>query len=388
MFQRTTAINKLLGLSKRKKVIQGGTWAGKTYGIMAIIADFAITYPERSITVVAETVPAVKKGALKDFKEILMQTNRWNDDNFNGTDRIYTFSNGSTVEFNSFDTIGKAQAAGKRTDIFLNEAYYIPFEIADTLMGRTSENIWIDYNPHSEFWAHTEILGSDEVDFIILKPGDNEALPKSIKKDHAEKREKAKTSSYWENWCRVFLDGEIGRLQGVVFDNWKLSHGMPDPFKWEVYGMDFGYTNDPTTLIRIGFNGERLYIDELLYQTGMTNQEIAQFIKSQGLQRETIVADSAEPKSIEEIYRHGINIHPAQKGADSINYGIDLLQQFDLHITKSSVNLIKEFRNYAWQKDKEGKTLNKPVDMYNHAIDAARYAVMYKLGKQKEFVIL
>lgn len=386
MFQRTTAINKLLGLTARKKIVQGGTWSGKTYGIMAILIDHAITYPGKNITVVAETVPALKKGALHDFKEIMYQTNRWNENNYNGTDRIYTFTNGSTIEFNSFDSVGKAQAAGKRTDLFLNEAYFIPFEIADSLMSRTSENIWIDFNPHSEFWAHTEVLPGDDVDFIILKPDDNEALPESIKKDHKEKRKKAETSEYWANWCRVFLDGEIGQLQGLVFNDWKQVDRFPEKCKWEIYGLDFGFTNDPTTIIRVGYYDQAIYLDEVLYRTGMTNSEIAQFIKSNRIVE--VIADSAEPKSIEEIYRAGINIRGATKGKDSINYGIDLMQQYSIFVTKNSINLIKELRNYTWQKDKEGKTLNKPVDMYNHCIDAARYAIMEKLGNKKEFFIV
>jgi len=381
MFQRTTAINKLLALKQRKKVIQGGTWAGKTYGIIAVLIDYCIKFNGKDVTVVAESIPAIKKGALSDFKQILYTTNRWSENSYNGTDRKYTFQNGSTIEFNSFDSVGKAQAAGKRTDLFLNEAYYINFEIADALMGRTSGNIWIDYNPVAAFWAHNEILTQPNVDFIICRPGDNEALPKTIKEDHKIKREKSKTSEYWKNWCRVFLDGEVGILQGVVFPEWKQIDKFPE-CKWLIYGLDFGYTNDPTTVIKVGLHQGELYLDEMLYQTGMTNNEVAKFIKNSYIS--TIIADSAEPKSIEEIYRYGIDIRGAVKGKDSINYGIDLLHEYKLNITRCSVNLIKELRNYIWDKDKNGKQLNKPVDNYNHLIDALRYAVMFKIGKKKD----
>jgi phage terminase large subunit len=387
MFQRTTAINKLLGLKKTYKIVQGGTWAGKTYGIDSILINKSIINKNIKTTITAESIPAIKQGALKDFKEIMHQTNRWNQDNYNGTDRIYTFSSGSSIEFASFDSIGKAQASGKRNILFLNEAYYIPFEVADALMGRTSDEIWIDFNPHAEFWGHTEINVRDDADFIILLPGDNEAIPDKIKKDHEEARKKAKTSEWWANWVRVFLDGQIGRLQGVVFDNWQEIDFYPKSLDWEVYGIDFGFTNDPTTIIKVGYKERNLYIDEILYRTGMTNQEIAKFIKSREL-KGTFIADSAEPKSIEEIYRWGIDIRGAEKGKDSIIFGLNMLQNYNLFVTKSSVNMIKEFRNYMWDKDKEGKTLNKPIDMYNHCIDPLRYVSMYKLKKRKEYAII
>lgn len=381
MFQRTTTINNLLALRHRKKVIQGGTWAGKTYGIIAVLINHCIVNPGKNVTVVAETIPALKKGALTDFKQIMYETKRWQQSCYNGTDRIYTFSNGSLIEFNSFDSVGKAQAAGKRTDLFLNEAYYIPFEIADALMGRTSENIWIDYNPVSEFWAHREIIPQEKVDFIICLPEDNEALPETIREDHQIKREKAKTSEYWANWCRVYLDGQVGELQGTVFSSWSQADFMPD-LKWEIWGLDFGYTNDPTAIVRMGLAQGKLYFDEILYRTGMTNDEIARFIKSEGIG--TVIADSAEPKSIEEIYRQGVDIRGAEKGRDSINFGIGLLQEYEMVVTKKSVNLIKELRNYVWDKDKDGNTLNKPIDKYNHLIDAMRYAAMYKLMTRKK----
>lgn len=383
-FQRTTAINKLLDLDDTYKVVQGGTWAGKTYGIIAVLINKAITSKGLKITVAAESVPAIKQGALKDFKEIMYNTNRWDQGRYNGTDRIYYFSSGSSIEFSSFDSVGKAQASGKRNVLFLNEAYYMPFEIADALMGRTSDEIWIDFNPHSEFWAHTEISKREDSCFLKLLPGDNEAIPEKIKRDHREARKKAKYSEWWRNWVRVFLDGEIGELQGVVFGGWDVQP-YPDDVKWEVYGLDFGYTNDPTSLIKIGMKENELYIDELLYRTGMTNSEIADFIKAKDI-KATIVADSAEPKSIEEIYRYGIDIRGAEKGKDSIVFGIALLQEYKKHITEHSTNLKKELRNYMWDKDKEGKTLNKPIDMYNHAIDAIRYAATFKLTKKQHFI--
>lgn len=376
MFKRTTAINKLLKLQKRKRVIQGGTWAGKTYGILPILIDKAAKYSGKKITVVGETIPAIKEGALDDFKTIMQITGRWNEANYNATDRVYKFHTGSRIEFKSFDSISKAKASGKRTDLFINEGNYISFEIADALMIRTSEKIWIDFNPTNEFWAHTELLTQEDTDFLLLKYTDNEALPDTILKELYMKIEKAKTSDYWRNWCKVYIDGEIGSLEGVIFTNWKQIDNIPDEAKLIGYGLDFGYTNDPTALTAIyEYNGQRI-LDEVLYQTGMINSEIAQFIKK-GIQ---VYADSSEPKSIEEIRRFGINIKPVVKGADSINFGIQTMQTQDYLITSNSRNIIKEFRAYSWDKDKTGKQLNSPIDFYNHAIDGIRYHEMMTCG--------
>lgn len=376
MFQRTTAINKLLALKKRKRVIQGGTWAGKTYGIITILINYAILNEGKSITVVGETIPALKKGALKDFKEIMLELNRWDENNYNGTERQYTFKGGSTIEFNSFDSVGKAQAAGKRTDLFINEAPYISFDIANALMIRTSGKIWIDFNPTHTFWAHNELVGNPDVDFIILKYLDNEGLPDTIKEELLDKQRKALTNDYWKNWCRVYIDGEIGNLEGVVFNEWDLLDIIPEGAKLLGSGMDFGYTNDPTTLISAYRYDGKLIFHEDLYRKGLSNREISTFCKPLNTH---IYADSAEPKSIAEIRSYGVSIQGADKGQGSINYGIDLLQKEKFYVTKSSINLIKELRNYIWAKDKEGNTLNKPIDAYNHCIDAMRYLAVMKL---------
>ena len=378
IFRRTKAINKLLALKKRKKIIQGGTWAGKTFCIVALLINKATRIPNRKITIVAETIPALKGGALSDFITIMQNTGRWVEERYNATDRTYTFHNGTIIEFKSFDTVGKAQAAGKRTDLFINEAPYIPFEIADALMMRTSGEIYIDFNPTAEFWAHTEIVGQEDADFIILKYTDNEALPKSILDELLMKVKKALTSEYWKNWCKVYIDGEIGSLEGVIFTNWKQIDIIPDEAELIGYGLDFGYTNDPTALIEIyKWNGKRI-LNEVLYQTGLVNSEIVKFIKNKDV---PVYADSAEPKSIEEIKRLGIkNIKGAEKGSDSIKFGIEKMQEQEYLVTSSSRNLIKELRLYSWLKDKLGKAMNVPMEAFNHAIDAIRYHEMMSLG--------
>lgn len=385
MFQRTTSINKILALTKRKKVIQGGTWAGKTYGILAVIINFATLNKERHITVVAETIPSLKGGALKQFKEIMQITNRWQEARFNGTDLFYKFANGTIVEFKSFDSVGKAQASGKRTDLFINEAPYINYDIADSLIMRTTGNVWIDFNPTIEFWGHTEILTNQDAEFLLLKYTDNEALPETILSELKMKMAKAKAEvnpGYWTNWCRVYIDGEIGTLQGTVF-TFEQCKVIPEDAKFIAYGIDWGFSNDPTALIEVyRFNGE-LYINELIYKTGLTNSDIIQRMNELEVNKhEDMIADSAEPKSIEDLYRGGYNnIYPADKGADSIRSSIDTLQQFKLNVTETSLNVIKELRSYRWATDKDGKTTNKPEDKNNHTLDALRYVALNKINK-------
>ena len=382
IFQRTKAINKLLALKKRKKVVQGGTWAGKTFCIVSLLINKATKQANRKITIVAETIPALKGGALSDFILIMQSTGRWVQERYNATDRTYTFWNGSVIEFKSFDTIGKAQAAGKRTDLFINEAPYIAFEIADALMMRTSGEIYIDFNPTAEFWAHTEIVNQDDADFLILKYTDNEALPNSILKELMMKIDKAKTSEYWKNWCKVYIDGEIGSLEGVIFTNWKQIDIIPPEAVLIGYGLDFGYTNDPTSLVEIWKWNNKRILNEVLYQTGLVNSEIAKFITNRNI---PVYADSAEPKSIEEIKRAGVkNIKGTVKGNDSVKFGIEKMQEQDYLVTSTSRNLIKELRLYSWLKDKLGKVMNVPIDAFNHAIDAVRYHEMMNLGVIKE----
>jgi phage terminase large subunit len=386
MFKRTTAINKMMAMTKRKRVIQGGTSSGKTYGIIPILIDYATKNSRQRITIVAESIPAVKDGAVKIFKDIMFETNRWIESHWIGNPMEYTFANGTIIQFKSFDSVGKAKASGKRDVLFLNEANHISFEIADALMIR-SKQTWIDFNPDNEFWAHTEVMPEHNAEFLLLTYKDNEAIPPETLEDLQIKIEKAKTSDYWKNWCRVYVDGEIGSLQGTVFENWQQCDTIPNDAEFIAYGMDFGFTNDPSTLIAVyRFNGE-LYLNELIYQTKLTNSDIIAKLQELGVQRtQMIVADSAEPKSIEDLRRASFRIEGAKKGADSIRNSIDTLQAFKLNVTKSSINLIKELRNYKWVTDNDGKHTSQPIDNYNHAIDAVRYVALNRLKKSTFFI--
>jgi phage terminase large subunit len=241
---------------------------------------------------------------------------------------------------------------------------------------RTNKEIYIDFNPTQEFWAHTEVVPQEDADFLILNYQDNEALDENIVKEIESAKEKANTSSYWENWWKVYGLGQIGSLQGAVFNNWKQIDKIPEEAKLLGIGLDFGYTNDPTAIVEVyNWNGQRI-INELCYRSGMLNTDIAKILPS----NVPIYADSSEPKSIEEIRRFGKTIRGVTKGKDSINYGIQVMQSQEYLVTSNSTNLIKELRGYIWDTDKSGTKLNKPIDYNNHGLDALRYHEMETIG--------
>lgn len=372
-FKRTTAINKLARMKARKRVVQGGTSAGKTFGILPLLINTALLKPNREISVVSESIPHLRRGVIKDFLKIMVWTNRYSDSQFNKSLLTYTFTNGSFIEFFSVDQPDKLRGA-RREILYINEANNIDFESYYQLAIRTSDTIWLDYNPTSEFWVHNEVLTEPDSELLILNYLDNEALPETIRKEIELNREKAKRSDYWANWWRVYGLGEIGNLQGVVFNNYGLIDQLPEEAKLLGYGADWGFTNDPTTLIGIyQWNGQYVF-DEIIYQKGMVNSEIASLFKANNVtMSHYIYADSAEPKTIQDISNYGFRIKGADKGKDSVMFGISLMQEHKFLVTKQSINLIKELRSYVWDTDKSGKQLNKPIDAFNHCIDAIRY---------------
>lgn len=375
MFKRTTSINKILALKKRIKIIQGGTSAGKTFGILPILIDKCTKQSGLEVSVVSESIPHLRRGALKDFVKIMRWTGRYVDDRFNKSLLRYEFANGSVVEFFSADDSSKLRGA-RRDILYINECNNVTFESYNELSIRTKQEVYLDFNPANEFWVHKELKDESDADFIILTYLDNEALDESIVKQIERNREKAKTSSYWENWWKVYGLGQIGSLDGVVFNNWNTIKEIPSEAKLVGIGLDFGYTNDPTAIIEIyNYNGKRL-VNEVVYRTGMLNSDIAKMLPNSVV----IYADSSEPKSIDEIRRYGKTIKGVTKGKDSINYGIDVMQQQEYLVTESSQNLIKELRSYCWDKDKQGEKMRKPIDSFNHAIDALRYHEMESLG--------
>ena len=389
MLQKTTAQNKISKLRKRVRIVRGGTSASKTFSIIPFLIDYAVKNPLSEISVVAETIPHLKRGALRDFLKIMEMIGMYDSNNFNKSSLVYVFTNGSYIEFFSADSESKLRGA-RRDVLFVNECNNISWEAYYQLAIRTRRFIYLDYNPVSEFWVDRELINDADTDFIILTYKDNEALDLSIVKEIEKAKEKALTSTYWENWWNVYGLGQIGSLQGTIFNNWNQCDNIPEGAEFISYGMDWGFTNDPTTLIECyRYNGE-LYVNELIYQTGLTNSDIVLKMNELGINRYAdIIADSAEPKSIEDVYRGGFkNIYPALKGADSIRNSIDTLQQYTINITKSSTNLIKEFRTWRWAVDKEGKQLGTPIDKDNHAIDALRYIALNKINKSSKIELL
>lgn len=379
MFIYTTAIKKLRKLTKRIKIIPGGTSAGKTFGVLPILIDKAAKRELLEISVVSESIPHLRRGALKDFEKIMRSTNRWIDDNFNKSLLRYTFTNGSYIEFFSVDQPDKLRGA-RRNILYINECNNVHFEAYQQLSIRTSDEVWLDFNPTHEFWVHTELEDDIDSEVLRLTYKDNEALSDSIVKEIEKAKVKAKTSEYWSNWWNVYGLGNIGSLEGVVFSNWKEISVLPKEARLIGIGMDFGYTNDPTAVIEVYKYNDKRILNQIVYQTGMVNSDIARRLPKDV----TIYADSAEPKSIEEIRRFGIDIRPVKKGADSIMYGISTMQDQEYLVTQNSVDLLKEFRYYSWAQDKNGAKLNKPIDKYNHAIDAVRYHEMMDIGVKNE----
>lgn len=376
----TTATAKIASLNNRIRIIQGGTSAGKTYAILQYLISYAYTYKNKLISVVSESVPHLRRGALRDFKNIAIDWHHWSEDRFNKSTLTFNFDNGSSIEFFSADQPDKLRG-GRRDVLFINECNNIDFDSYQQLAIRTKDFIFLDFNPTNEFWADTELQHDKDATKIILTYKDNSALSQSIVQEIEKAKEKAKTSEYWANWWKVYGEGQRGTLEGVIFSNWRQIDKVPDSAILLGCGLDFGYSNDPTALVEVyEWNGKRV-VNELLYKTGLLNTDIARFIPL----NVPVYADSAEPKSIEEIKRAGIKrIMPVTKGSDSINYGIQLMQGQDYLITKQSTNLIKELRGYCWDKDKTGKVINKPCGV-DHGLDGLRYHEMMTLTKQHKW---
>jgi len=378
-FVKTTAQSKIAKLRKRVRVVQGGTSSSKTYTILPLLIQYAIKNPYSEISVVAESIPHLRRGAMKDFIKIMIDTGNYQDANFNKSNLKYTFTNGSYIEFFSADQPDRLRGA-RRDVLFVNECNNITFEAYHQLAVRTKKFIYLDYNPSYEFWVHTELINDSDTDFIILTYKDNEALDEAIVKEIEKAKEKAKTSSYWDNWWNVYGLGQLGQIQETIYKDWKTIDLVPSEAKLIGGGLDFGYTNDPTAAVIVYKYEDKYIVDEVLYRNGLSNREIAMELKKYNCR---FVADSAEPKSIAELISYGLMITPANKGKDSVYFGIQLLQRENIYITNSSTNLIREKRMYCFEKDRSGNLTNQPIDNYNHLMDALRYFALHNLQNNK-----
>ena len=348
-------------------VNKGGTRSGKTWSILQLCATIAQLEPKVLISVVGETMPFLKRGVIRDFR--VMMGGAWNPDKWNASDKIYTFDNGSQIEFFSADNEGKVHGSA-RDVLFINECYFVPFEIYRQLRIRTKKLVLLDYNPRSRFWVDEDVIDNPGTALIHSTYLDNPFLSEQQKQAILSYRSDA-------NWWRVYGEGQTGSVEGLVYTEFKTVDSMPVPFKREFYCIDFGFTNDPTAILRVRLSGGELWIEELSYKTGMLNNDIVQVLRNNNVARgASIVCDSAEQKSIKEINNiGGYRAVPCTKGRGSVEAGITAVKAYNLNVTKGSLNVIEELRNYSWKRDQEGNYINTPVDRYNHALDALRYGV-------------
>lgn len=383
-FQVTTAARKLITLKKKIKVIPGGTSAGKTFNILPILFSKAATIPNLSISVVSETMPHLRKGAIRDFISILKMTGRFEEKYWHKTNSVYALPNNSFIEFFSLESADRARGP-RRKILYMNEANLNSFEMFYDLLIRTEQEVWLDFNPTNEFWAHTELKDHPDADWLTLTYTDNEALSQSIVREIELNKSKAFykpelsdlfkanniKSEYWANWWRVYGMGELGVLEGVVFTDWEQVDEIPKEAVYIGTGMDFGFSNDPTSIIDMySYNGQKLF-DEVAYSTGMGLDATVEALKTK---KRIVVADRSNPMLIAEIKKRGVNIsaYDATDGKGAINYGVEVLQSEPFMVTKNSTNLIKELRAYCFDKGKDGKMTNNPVGV-DHGIDAMRY---------------
>lgn len=375
-FKDTTATKKVFSLRKRIRAVAGGTSASKTISILVWCIDYAQSKRNELITVVSESFPHLEDGAMRDFKAIMMAQGYWNDSRWHGTKHEYTFETGTIIEFTSVDTYGKAH--GPRRDVlFINECNNLDWKIVDQLIIRTRKIVWLDWNPSSEFWFYSEMQPNrNDIDFITLTYLDNEALDK-VMIDEIEGHKNNKM------WWQVYGLGQLGDIEGLIYRDWAIIDEVPHPARLEIRGMDFGYTNDPTVLMDI-YKLDGGYIwDETLFQKGLSNRQIATVILNLPRPETLVVADSAEPKSIDEIKSYGVNIIGAEKGPDSVRAGIQLVQDQRISLTKRSINTNKARKNYMWKTDRDGNFLtpNVPAHEWSDAMDAGRYGMVSLLKK-------
>lgn len=369
MFSITTATRKIKAMKKRIRAVPGGTSASKTISIMVFLIAKAQSDKTPALTsVVAESFPHLRRGAMRDFMNIMIAHGYFKDDRWDKTNSVYTFETGSTMEFFSVDQPEKVRGA-RRDRLFINEANNIAFSAFEELEVRTKEFIYLDWNPTNSFWYYEEVKGKrDDVEELTLTYKDNEALSQEII-DSIEQRKNRK------DWWQVYGLGLLGELEGKIYRDWKLDiETIPHEARLERYGMDFGYSNDPSSIVAIYYYNGGYILDEVLYQKGLSNKQLADILLNQD-RKAMVIADSAEPKSIDEIRSYGINIQPASKGQGSVQQGIQSVQSQQISVTKRSTNIIKEYRNYLWQKDKEGRTINIPEHQWSHSMDAIRYGI-------------
>lgn len=376
-FIETTALHKVLGLTKDIRLVAGGTSASKTIGILQVLIDIAQSSTLEDceglpIDVVSETMPHMRGGAMQDFENIMRSQGYWDDARWNKTFSTYTFETGIKMRFFSADAPSKVHGP-RRWILYINEGNNIPWPIADHLIVRTKWLTFVDWNPSSEFWAYTEIMQNPaytgQYDFITLTYKDNEALdPVIVKRIEAHRNNKM--------WWQVYGLGQLGEIEGRIYTGWQWVDDIPHEARLVKRGLDFGYTNDPSGIIAVYEYNGGFILDEELYQYGMSNKALSDQVAMLSHPNTLVVADSSEPKSIDEMRGYGTNIIGANKGPGSVNQGIAFVQNQRISATKRSINLKKEYERYIWLKDKlSDKFINEAPDIDNHLLDPVRYAL-------------
>jgi phage terminase large subunit len=356
---------------------QGSSRSSKTYNILIWLVVYCISHPNTTLSIVRATLPAIKGSVFRDFKDILLKMGIYDEKMLNKTEMIYTFPNGSFVEFFSTDSEQKLRGR-KRNILFVNEANELLFIEWQQLKMRTTHFAIVDYNPSfsDDHWL-CELNKDPRTFHFVTTYKDNPFLEQTIIDEIESLRNK--NASLW----RIYGLGLQAMVEGIIFENVEIVEDFPIWCKKVAIGQDFGYTHDPSAAIRCGVIGNDLYLDELFYQTHMLASDLVRGLKPYSGLR--VISDSADPRLIQEIRNGGINIYPVEKGAGSIMAGITKMLGMKIKITRRSVNLLKEFRNYTYLQGKEGKWLNEPIDAYNHGIDASRYYVLgVILGKIKQ----
>lgn len=370
-FDRVTATDKIFGLRKRIRAVAGGTSASKTISILFWIIDYAQVRHDRPklITIVSESYPHLEGGAMRDFINIMKDRKYWDESRWHKTKHIYTTEAGNEIQFTSMDSYGKAH--GPRRDVlYVNECNNLDFKIVDQLITRTREVIWLDWNPSEEFWFYTEMMPNrQDIDFLTVTYKDNEALdPATVAEIESHKHNK--------NWWQVYGLGQLGEVEGRIYTGWNCTiDEIPHEARLERRGLDFGYSQDPAAVVDIYYYNGGYILDQRLYQRGMSNRALAQFINNMDHPNTLVIADSAEPKSIDELLEYGVGVVAANKGPGSVNHGIQYVQDQRISVTRRSLNLIKEYRKYMWQTDKNGNILTTPEEGNDHCLDAVRYAM-------------
>lgn len=410
-FVYTTALDKIRKLGKKIRVVKGGSSSSKTFSIIPILMDMCARDGRLEVSIVGESIPFLRRGAMKDFKKIMQMTGRWLDVRWNGTLMKYTFANGSYIEFFSVDDEAKIRGA-RRNVLFVNECNNISFDAYHAMAIRTSGIIFLDYNPSAEFWVDEHLLrtGRADVDYLRLTYKDNEPLSASIVAELEMGRELGFYDTtlgsdddeyaplfadsniknhYWANFWRVFGLGLNGTLDDQIFKGYQMADGIPPLAKLVSYGLDFGYSNDPSAIVAVWKHGEGYYLEEKLYEKRLDYTELGNRMRDVGIGvTDSVICDSADPRGIDTLRKMGFKgVRPCKKGRDSIVAGITLMNSHPMMITKESLNLVKEIRAYSWDRDKSGSLISKPVGGFDHLIDSIRYVYLTKVSKSRGFVV-